>query len=136
VVYLTSKLNWETYKQIPEKLRKEFDYKFGEAPKLSVGAITNTLVFTLLIIIVFMSSTLLILQVDEFEEYKDSLFEIFKSVDLLIIGTIIFFIIVIVLDLIFYGAWFYNKRKWLKLHEIKIQYPLIKKIKEFKLGKR
>jgi len=132
VVYLISNLNWETYKTIPVKLREEFNYRFGEAPKLNVSVICNTLIFIFLILNVLLLSVFLILESDEFEEWTDSIGDLILAAGNILQGALIFFVGIIIIDIIFYYKWFNGRRKWMKEHNIKIEYPLIDKIRKWK----
>lgn len=129
---MISKLNWETYKTIPNKLKEEYNYKFGDVPKLSVSIITNTLIFALLISIILLFSIYIINTLDLSDEIVEKSFILADAANMLMNSTMIFLVCIFILDLINIIIWFITRRKWLKENNIKIKYPLIEKILSFR----
>ena len=131
MVYLTSKLNWETYKQIPVKLREEFNYKYGKAPTLSIGMIINGTIFIFLMATIFMAMVALTIESEKFNELEDSIVEMVDAAGKILQFMPIFFLVIIIADGINYYVWFYRRRKWMKKHNIEMVYPLIDKIRKW-----
>ncbi len=131
MVYLTSNINWETYKQIPVKLREEFNHKYGEAPKLSLNMIINGTIFIFLIATVFMAMVALTMESEKFVELEDSIEEMVEAAGKILQFMPIFFLVIVIADGINYFVWFYRRRKWMKEHNIKMVYPLIDKIRKW-----
>lgn len=124
---MTFSLNWETYKQIPENLRKEFDYKFKERPKTSINIIMNTITVMILASACFMFSIFVLLKEETFT--REELMPLFKTSQLLIKSTLIFVITILIIDLIVLILYAYQKHKWLKKHNIKIVNIYLEKFK-------